>query len=370
MIELCRRLKGWFQVERAILVGRAANGLLAALRAWRAGRTNCRVAMPGAICHEVLLAVLTAGCQPIFCDVEVETGLVPDSEWAKARAAGAEAAIVAHLYGNPGRMEQVSCIFPAPHCLVVDDAAQALGSRSEDGLCGSLGDVGLLSFGHSKQIAIGNGAILIRNLEFAARIEASFPSIDSHDHESKTELQRIFRSKLDDARDRLTGTEVPDASGFAGLLEGTDWMLEVPFDNSLTEAICVAVDGYTENARERIEKADIWRANLQGTGLVPVGMGAGCVPWRYVCRLPGIDWRIQARLAEAIRRHGIHVSTWYLPANWFMGEGIGALPGVEALSREVFQFWLDEATTRESIVENARQIRRELLASSRGQAQL
>ncbi len=243
MTGLSRRLEQWFRVERAILVGRAANGLVAALLAWRSGRANCRVAMPGAICHEVLLAVLTAGCQPVFCDVEVATGLAPNSEWARARAGGAEAAIVAHLYGNPVRMNEIRSIFPAPQCLVIDDAAQALGSHSQDGLCGSLGDVGLLSFGHSKQISIGNGAILVRNGDFAGRIEASLPAIDAHTRESKLELQKIFRSKLDAARDRLTRTEVPDAGGFAGLLDGSNWMLDVRFDNSLTEAVCIAVAG-------------------------------------------------------------------------------------------------------------------------------
>jgi len=36
------------------------------------------------------------------------------------------------------------------------------------------------------------------------------------------------------------------------------------------------------------------------------------------------------------------------------------LPGVEMLSREVFQFWLDAHETHESIAASARVIRREL----------
>jgi len=93
---------------------------------------------------------------------------------------------------------------------------------------------------------------------------------------------------------------------------------------------------------------------------VPVGMGPGCVPWRYVCRLPGIDWSLQTVIAEKIRKQGIHVSTWYLPANWFVGQTVGTLPGVERLSREVFQFWLDGDATQESIAVGAQVIRREL----------
>jgi dTDP-4-amino-4,6-dideoxygalactose transaminase len=357
---LSGRLEEWFQVERAVLVGRAALGLLMALRVWRAARPRCRVAIPGAICQEVLLAVLLADCEPIFCDVNVADGLVPDSEWARARSLGADVAIVAHLYGNPAQTMRIRSIFPAPDNLLIDDAAQALGSRTEDGICGSLGDIGLLSFGYSKQISVGNGAVLVRDPEFAAQIEAALPALAAPNGQSRSELQKAFRSKLDAARERLIATENPDARGFAGLLQGLDWMLKVPYDESLTAAIVTAIDRYSENAAARIEKAGIWRRSFEGSGLLPVGMGSGCVPWRFVCRLPGIDWRTQARLAESIRKHGIHVSTWYLPANWFRGQLIGILPGVEMLSREVFQLWLDEDATSESIADNAQLIRREL----------
>lgn len=357
---LSGRLEEWFQVERAVLVGRAALGLLAALRVWRAARRICRVAIPGAICQEVLLAVLMADCDPIFCDVNVADGLVPDSEWARARSLGADVAIVVHLYGNPAQTMRVRSMFPAPDNLVIDDAAQALGSRTEDGICGSLGDIGLLSFGYSKQISAGNAAILVRDPEFAAQIVAALPALAAPNGQSRSELQRVFRSKLDAAREQLVATENPDARGFAGLLQGLDWTLKVPYDDGLTGAVATAIDRYSENAAARIETAGIWQRSLEGSGLVPVGMGSGCVPWRFVCRLPGIDWRTQARLAESIRMHGIHVSTWYLPVNWFCGQRIGTLRGVETLSREVFQFWLDADATSGSIADSAQLIRREL----------
>jgi len=307
-----------------------------------------------------LLAVLVAGCEPVFCDVDAADGLVPDSEWARARTSGADVAIVAHLYGNPAQTAGVRSIFPAPDCLVVDDAAQALGSHTKDGICGSLGDIGLLSFGRSKQISIGNGAILVRDLEFAAKIEADLSTIVVRCEPSRSDLQRKFRTNLDSAREQLIATEVPDAGGFAGLLNGMDWMLDVPFDAALSEGILAAIERYQKDALARAAKARMWQDCLEGTGLVPVGMGSGCVPWRYVCRLPGIDWSLQTLIAETIRKKGIHVSTWYLPANWFVGQSIGTLPGVERLSREVFQFWLDGDATQEWIAASAQVIRREL----------
>jgi len=365
---LSAKLEQMFPGERAILVGRAAFGLVAALTAWRGGRPNCRVAMPAAICHEVLLAVLAAGCEPVFCDIDVADGLVPETEWTRARALGAEVAIVVHLYGNAARLKAARLIFPSPDCLLVDDAAQALGARSVDGPCGALGDMGLLSFGHSKQISIGNGVVLVKSMEFAARIAAQLAAIPVCDDASRSQLQGAFRSRLDAARAQLIASARADTRGFPGLLDGLGDTLSVALDGALSAALLDAVDGYPENARARIEKAGFWKDSLEGSGVVAVGMGKGSVPWRFVCRVPGIDWRAQARIAQAIRDHGIHVSNWYLPANWYIGQPVGALPGTETLSREVFQFWLDEHVTRGSILDSAQVIRRVLMEHFRSGA--
>ena len=42
-----------------------------------------------------------------------------------------------------------------------------------------------------------------------------------------------------------------------------------------------------------------------------------------------------------MRARGLDVSNWYLPAHWMLGAEVNSLPGVEQLSREIFQFWVD-----------------------------
>jgi hypothetical protein len=59
------------------------------------------------------------------------------------------------------------------------------------------------------------------------------------------------------------------------------------------------------------------------------------------------------------------VSNWYLPAHWYLGEPAGALPGVERLAREVFQFWVNEDVASESICRDAALVRRELQTLTR-----
>jgi hypothetical protein len=295
------------------------------------------------------VAVLAAQCEPIFCDVDPTDGLVTESEWSRARSLGAEVAIVAHLYGNPADLEAVRRIFSAPNCLVIDDAAQALGSHGNDCMAGAGGDVGLLSFGPTKHISVGNAALLFRSTEMAEEVSARLSMKMPQSQTARGALAAAFRTRLETARAHLRASGDAPTEGFAGLLQGLALLLAAPLSAEAEPSTIRALATYARAAQIRVEKKELWLGGLAGTGLKPVGMEKGCVPWRYACRLPGLGWQEQHRIAETLRSAGLHVSNWYLPAHWFLGHPAGALPGVERLAREVFQFWLDEDATPENI---------------------
>jgi DegT/DnrJ/EryC1/StrS aminotransferase family len=353
-----RLLESTFSAPRALMVGRAALGLMAVLRTWRDERPVCLVAVPGAVCHEVILAIFSSGCQPAFCDVDPTTGLVTDSEWRRARLQGAEIAIVVHLYGNPASVSAVREIFPVSATLVIDDAAQALGSVCGGRPVGSAGDVGLLSFGHTKHISVGTAALLFREPQFASRVGAYLETAPLAGAELREALSADFRRRLDLARARVRAEGPAARAGFSGLLEGMEPVLRVASSPGACDQLLRQLPLYADAAQRRVAKAARWSQGLLGSPLVAVGMGMGCVPWRFTCRLPGSDWFIQHQLAEALRAKGMAVSNWYLPAHWFVTDAAD-LPGVERLSREVFQFWLDESISLESVARQAAMVQRE-----------
>jgi dTDP-4-amino-4,6-dideoxygalactose transaminase len=350
-----RTLERQFGVERAVCVGRAALGLVAVLRSWSRSRPGTMVALPAAVCHDVLLAILEAECTPVFCDVGVETGLVPASEWQRARALGATVAIVVHLYGNPADVSDARMAFPRPDCLVIDDAAQALGSRTPTGLAGSQGDVGLLSFRATKQISTGGAAVLFHEAAFGAEVAGAL-----HDRAADraaaadTALADDFRRRLELARVELRRSGRAAAHRFFGLLDGQGRTLEAEFPAHAASALEEQLGQYPLMVERRLAKLDVWLSALEGHVLRPVGMRQGTVPWRFVCRLPGITWAEQHDLGNALRSHAMNVSHWYLPAHWMYAADPEPLPGVETLSREVFQFWIDESTTMDEVARQAR----------------
>lgn len=347
--ELERVIADQFGVPRVVSVGRAALGLYAVLRCFKSGRNDLLVALSPAVCHDVVVAIRAAGAIPVFCDVDATTGLVPSDEWIRARVLGATVAIVVHLYGNPADMSQVENIFGGHECLVIDDAAQALGSQTTLGAAGGRGDVGMLSFGHTKQIDIGGGALLFRDCNFSDEVEKFLARIEPVSNATALTLQRDFRTALEQARADLRVRGRAAAASFAGLLERLEPSLRRAWPAGLEGKILRAIRDYPVAAAARSAKAATWNGGLQTAGFVPVGMGHNTVPWRFTCRLPGLDWAEQHRVAESMRARGVDVSNWYLPAHWMHSPDAVVMHGAEQLSREVFQFWVDARTPLESI---------------------
>lgn len=345
-------LQRYLGVEFVVPVGRAALGIYAALRAWSGGRALL-VAVPAAVCQDVIAAVQMAGCALRLCDIDPVTGLVPEEEWRAARVSGATVAMVVHLYGNPADTALVKQIFSGADCLTIDDAAQALGARTTHGLAGAGGDVGLVSFGATKHIEVGGAALICRDERLARECERVLAQVVSTPADELRHLQASFRQRYQAARAMLVSRCNPQ--GFAGLLEGYEPLLRVGWQARWGREVAHRLENYPAALALRQEKAGLWARSLAGSGLVTVGMdvAAGAAPWRFACRLPGCDWARQHSLGEKMRAYGLHLSHWYLPGHWWLGDSVRALPGAQQLASEAFQFWLDEHTSRETIMNGA-----------------
>jgi perosamine synthetase len=102
------------------------------------------------------------GATPICVDVDpVHMGMCP-TQLANTLAIHPhiKAIVVTHLYGHTAPMAALRAV-AGPHRVIIEDAAEALGSHSPEGLAGTLGDVGCFSFNGNKTLTTGSGGLLV-----------------------------------------------------------------------------------------------------------------------------------------------------------------------------------------------------------------
>ena len=110
-------------------------------------------------------------CKPVFIDSEKETLNIDPEKLEKAikfylkRNLKPKAIIVVHIYGIPCKIKKIISISKKYNIPVIEDAAEAYGSKVENKFCGTFGDIGILSFNANKILTCGGGgAIISKNI--------------------------------------------------------------------------------------------------------------------------------------------------------------------------------------------------------------
>lgn len=111
------------------------------------------------------------GATPVFVDSEFETwNMCPKhlEEAIKDRIKNGKtpkAIIIVHLYGMPAKIDELLDVARRYHIPVIEDAAEALGSKYKGQKCGTFGDYSVLSFNGNKIITTSGGGALVCNTE-------------------------------------------------------------------------------------------------------------------------------------------------------------------------------------------------------------
>jgi dTDP-4-amino-4,6-dideoxygalactose transaminase len=115
-----------------------------------------------------------AGAEPVLCDVRSPQDFNIDPEDAAARITPRTRAIVAvHFCGYPADVLALRELCDAHGLVLIEDCAQAIGARIDDGgrQVGTIGELGAFSFFSKKQLCVGEGGMVTTAEEdLAARV--------------------------------------------------------------------------------------------------------------------------------------------------------------------------------------------------------
>jgi dTDP-4-amino-4,6-dideoxygalactose transaminase len=198
-----RELAAYLGVPHVVGVANGTDALVLALRALGVGPGD-DVVVPSFTFFASAEAIPLTGARPVFCDVEPETFCVTADTVRAALTPATRAVIVVHLFGNVAPVAEIAAL-GAP---VVEDAAQALGSRAPAGPAGALGTVGCLSFFPSKNLGgFGDGgAVATADDALAERVRM----LRFHGSRDKRTFELVgHNSRLDELQAALLRVALP-----------------------------------------------------------------------------------------------------------------------------------------------------------------
>jgi dTDP-4-amino-4,6-dideoxygalactose transaminase len=195
--------------EHAIGVANGTDAITLALRAMGVGPGD-EVVVPSFTFYASAEAIPLTGARPVFCDVDPETFCVTADTVRAALTPRTKAVVVVHLFGNVAPVAEIEAL-GVP---VLEDAAQAAGSRSPEGRPGALGTAATFSFFPSKNLgAFGDGgAITTRDDAIAEKVRM----LRFHGSKDKTTFELVgHNSRLDGLQAGILRVLLPHLDGWA-----------------------------------------------------------------------------------------------------------------------------------------------------------
>ena len=155
----------WADSDYAIAMGNGTLALDVALQALDVGAGDEVIVTPRTFIASIS-SVVNAGATPIFADVEEATGNITAETIAAVLTDKTKAIVCVHLAGWPCDMDAIMALAEQHDLYVIEDCAQAHGTRYKGRSVGSIGHIGAWSFCQDKIMTTGGeGGMVTTNDE-------------------------------------------------------------------------------------------------------------------------------------------------------------------------------------------------------------
>jgi perosamine synthetase len=108
-------------------------------------------------------AISYVGAKPVFADSHEKTWNIDPDKLLELITPKTKAIMVVHLYGNSCDMDSIVKICKERNIFLIEDAAEAFGTKYNNKYVGTFGDVATFSFFGNKTITTGEGGMLVTN---------------------------------------------------------------------------------------------------------------------------------------------------------------------------------------------------------------
>src|SRR5260370_6588655 len=164
-----REFAQYLGAKHCIGVASGLDALILALMENNIGQGS-EVIVPSNTYFATALAVSRVGAQVVFVEPDVKTHNLDPARLEAAITKRTAAVIPVHLYGLPADMDPINALARKYGFRVIEDSAQAHGSKYKRRRTGILGDIGSLSFYPGKCLrAFGDAGAVVTNYDDVAQ---------------------------------------------------------------------------------------------------------------------------------------------------------------------------------------------------------
>jgi len=156
------KIKKMYKMDYALACANGTGVLIMGLKAFGIGQGD-EVIVPSYTHPSDVNCIYAVGATPKFCDIDLSNYCISPNSIIQNINKKTKAILVVHLFGFAAEMDKIINIGMENDIPILEDCAQALGTKYNNKLVGSFGDFGMLSFFADKTITTGEGGMLITN---------------------------------------------------------------------------------------------------------------------------------------------------------------------------------------------------------------
>jgi dTDP-4-amino-4,6-dideoxygalactose transaminase len=158
-----KEFSNFLNIKYCIAVGNGTDALEIAIKSLNFPKGS-EIIVPNNTWISTAEAVVSNSHKVVFCDVNLNDYTICLDDLKKKITRKTKAIIPVHLYGNPVDVQGIKKIIKNKGIKIIEDCAQAHGSRVEKKHVGTLGDVGTFSFFPGKNLGgFGDGGAIVTN---------------------------------------------------------------------------------------------------------------------------------------------------------------------------------------------------------------
>ena len=280
--------------QHAVAVSSGTAALHLAMRALEIGPED-QVLVPSLSFVASSNAILYVGAKPVFADI---TGLddfnLSCDDLEKRITSKTKALVVVHYGGYVADMDRITRIARKHRLYVVEDTAHAIGAKFNSKMAGALGDIGCFSFFSNKNLATGEGGMIVTNGDEIAK---KLKLLRSHGMTSMTLSRHKGHAHSYDVTELGYNYRMTEISAALGILQ----LKKLPDAN-----------------RKRKALTDLYRTKLKGINGLSVPFENYPRPSSYHLFPVLLNHKVnREKFMELLKEEGIQSSIHYPPIHTF-----------------------------------------------------